>query len=412
MQKQFGVRLDEAPKGFKGRVVFPRLASMDKWTHDGRFLKGDGGDVINLPADISFLDHESEFGHLDAVMAGRLDVVTFHEDGNISGEGWAIDDEVGQKMARYIDIGVATRNSVDLRNVDMRIKFPSFEEIEDFFDKTDEDGFSGPMPKVLRRFDQWKIAGTTVVRMPAFEEADKVKMDEWEMPEVITASFVEWTAEVQFDAEEVTAAGGSEMLAPWKDFHIEEGDDPAGTPLTVDEDGRVFGHLGLWNSCHAGFVDRCVRIQPSRTGYGSFCSASVLTDNGLVRTGPLFLYSGHPEQRRPRDIAKAYGGTENAWADVRISNGKFGPWISGRVRPGVADERVYAARASKISGHWLNGELVAAVSVNVPGYDVPYQFSQDGTDEYLVACFATADCGCEDDNPFAQLAAALAAIED
>jgi hypothetical protein len=54
-----------------------------------------------------------------------------------------------------------------------------------------------------------------------------------------------------------------------------------------------------------------------------------------------------------------------------VIEGRFGPWLSGRVRPGVSDEVLYAARASRISGHWVGDALRAIVSVNVPAFNVP-----------------------------------------
>jgi hypothetical protein len=97
----------------------------------------------------------------------------------------------------------------------------------------------------------------------------------------------------------------------------------------------------------------------------------VLTDRGIVNTGPIFAYGGHRPGRGVADLEQAYGGIENTWADVRIVEGRLGPWISGVVRPGVDDATVYAARASRISGHWLGGKLKAIVSVNAEGFEVP-----------------------------------------
>jgi hypothetical protein len=68
-----------------------------------------------------------------------------------------------------------------------------------------------------------------------------------------------------------------------------------------------------------------------------------------------------------------------------VTEGKHGPWLSGRVRPGVPDEVIYAARASRISGHWVNGNLRAIVSVNVEAFNVP---GASEAERELVAGFA------------------------
>jgi hypothetical protein len=87
--------------------------------------------------------------------------------------------------------------------------------------------------------------------------------------------------------------------------------------------------------------------------------------------------------RSQAEIEAAYGGIENAWADVRVTEGRFGPWISGRVRPGLSDDKLYAARCSHISGHWIGDKLVAITSVNVPGFLPGAGFSAQHEDGLL-----------------------------
>lgn len=398
MQRQFGTRLESKPDGFATRITFPVLARTDTFTGDGRRLESLGADVVNLPTFINFLDHESEFGHLDAVNVGRLDVVTFHDDGTVSGEGWLADDEMGKKAAKYVKSKRVKGNSVDLRDVSLRIRWPSDDEIDAFFDNVDDEGFSGEMPKILRSFSQWKIGGTTLVSMPAFEDAYATVEED----EEVTAAFEFWSVEVMHP-EEVTAAVnmlGDRMLPAFADFHMPE--PKVQMPLTVTEDGHVYGHLGVWGTCHRSMTDACMMINRSLTGYASYNSSSVLTDNGLVRTGPIALYRGHVEKGLdPKLLKAAYEDPANAWADVRIIDGQIGPWMSGRVRPGTSEIDVYAARASRVSGHWRNGDLLGICSVSVPAFEVAYV--SDGDNFELVAAFDVADCGCDDDDPFVEL---------
>ena len=92
---------------------------------------------------------------------------------------------------------------------------------------------------------------------------------------------------------------------------------------------------------------------------------------------------------------------------MHIVEGRFGPWLSGVVRPGTPDTTVYAARASRISGHWVGGKLKAIVSVNAEGFEVPgdpfaeelaagfaFSLDEDGVGE-LVASFPS----CFDGSP-------------
>jgi hypothetical protein len=143
--------------------------------------------------------------------------------------------------------------------------------------------------------------------------------------------------------------------------------------VAPDEHGVVTGHLAAWGSCHAGIEGRCVLAPRPPDNYASFCEPGVMTDRGMVETGPIFFLGGHPAKPLGTgDRWAAYGGVENAWADVRVSNGRLGPWVSGRVRPGIDPDALYAARASRVSGHWrTDSTLTAIVSVNVPGYNIP-----------------------------------------
>lgn len=379
----YGSAPADIPAGFSHRIIFPELCRLDESTPDGRTIGSSGFGAPYLPATIKFLDVQGPGGHEMARAAGVLHEVTVHEDGLVSGIGFAADVGAGPAMVEALRRRMVKGNSVDLRDVSASVKFP------DFADMTPgKDGWMS-IPKMQVRFDAARIGATTVCMEPAFGHACAVLED----GDTITASFGWWGAEAETpEVDEVTAAAKA-ALPKWDDFYVPEPDKPQ--PLFVDEDGVVTAHLGLWDSCHDGFTDRCVRIPRSPDGYSTWQKPGVLTDQGMVPTGPIFLFNGHPRIAKGEDVEAAYGGVENAWADVRIVDGRFGPWMSGRVRPGVDPDLVYAARASKISGHWLRGNLKAIVSVNAEGFNVPYQFTLDGSGEVeqLVASFGTGHCG-------------------
>lgn len=387
MEITYGSMPTTRPDGFINRIHWPEALRLDHETPDGRLIDRATFGVADLP-------FQANLYHDDTVIAGRVDKVVLHDDGRVEAWGWALDDDNGRTLARLAKLQALRSASAELRDFDLEVKFPDFETMF----KEGPDGFI-KIPKIKRRYTNAKLSGIASVATPAFPNAT-VEIDD---EEEITASFRDsWTVDFPSGVDELTAASG--LRVPWDDFHIPEYEDPDGLPLTVDEDNRVFGHLGLWNSCHTGFLDRCVMIPPSRSEYAHFNKSSVLTDRGLVRTGPVFLFGGHPANARPEQIDAAYGGVENAWADVRAVNGRYGVWVSGRVRPGVPEEKVYAARASRVSGHWFNRELFAIASVNAEGFDVPYNYSRHGEDELLVASFATSDCGCGGLDPLAELA--------
>ena len=145
------------------------------------------------------------------------------------------------------------------------------------------------------------------------------------------------------------------------------------TRSSSTRNGRVYGHLAVWGEPHRGYVDQLRTAPRPHTAYMRVQPFRPPDRERPGRDGTDLRHRRAPARRpcgaRPTDqIHDAYGGIENAWADVRVSEGVHGPWMSGRVRPGVSDEVIYAARASHISGHWLGEELVAIVSCNVPGF--------------------------------------------
>jgi hypothetical protein len=178
-------------------------------------------------------------------------------------------------------------------------------------------------------------------------------------------------------AETVTAAALREFPYEW--FSDPGFDGP--TPLTVEADGRVFGHLATWGVCHIGISGRCTAAPESRTDYALFRTGAVLTDRGRVSVGHLTAYTGHAHledaEERPVDFRAAaahYDNTGTVVADVAAGEDEYGIWVAGAVRDELTDQQLHALQAGALSGDWrgYNGnlELVAALVVNVPGFPV------------------------------------------
>lgn len=369
MKRTYGQMPAAMPEGYAVAVRFPVLAKTDELTGDGRRLFGDGGDTRDLPVPIMFKDVTS-YGHEGARLSGALFEVSFEEDGTVSGRGFLLNDDNGLAHAKALRTKSLRGNSVDLAEVQVEWTFN--EETDDF----------------IIDFVDWSIAATTGVPVPAFRDAYGEIDDDFVASlvgeELVADAPWEIATKVRDEAAEITAGA---LVQPWEAFHQPE---PAtAQKLTVDERGWVSGHLATWGQCHDGIEGRCVTVPRPRDGYASFNKPGVLTDQGMVETGPIFLSGGH---RFGPDLEQAYGGIENAWADVRVIEGRLGPWLSGMVRPGVEDEQVYAARASRISGHWQQGRLKAIVSVNAEGFDVPgsgfaFRTDADGEVTEFVAAF-------------------------
>jgi hypothetical protein len=178
----------------------------------------------------------------------------------------------------------------------------------------------------------------------------------------------------------LTAAGAT-LSADWfKDPGL-----TGPTPFTVTEDGRVFGHVATWDTCHIGLpidndAQECTTAPHSAANYAYFLTGEVLTDLGPVSVGQITMGAGHASDRKGvRAAVSHYDSTSTAVADVTAGEDEHGIWVAGVLRPNVTDEQVHDLRAAAISGDWRrvaigregNLELVAALAVNVPGFPIP-----------------------------------------
>lgn len=151
------------------------------------------------------------------------------------------------------------------------------------------------------------------------------------------------------------------------------------TPLTVQDDGRVFGHIALWGTCHTGHSQHgsCITPPRSNAGYAHFRTGVILTAEGSeIPVGHLTLDTRHANERLNAVRAAAhYDNTGNTVADVAVGDDEHGIWFSGALRPEVTPAKVRSLRSAPLSGDWRriggNLELVAALGVNMPGFPVP-----------------------------------------
>jgi hypothetical protein len=164
------------------------------------------------------------------------------------------------------------------------------------------------------------------------------------------------------------------------------------TGLTIDEDGRVFGHIAAWDTEHLG--SEGTEAPRSSSGYRYFRTGAVLTANGeQVPVGRLTVGTGHASMDAGvTAAAEHYDNTGSAVADVSVGEDAHGIWCAGVIRPGATPEQVHALRASPLSGDWrsIDGqlELVGALAVNVPGFPVPRLVADAGVPRALVAAGA------------------------
>lgn len=150
----------------------------------------------------------------------------------------------------------------------------------------------------------------------------------------------------------------------------------APTPLTIDDDGHVFGHLAQWKVCHVGIGNKCVMAPKTRTNYQLFRVGTVRTDDGkTVSIGKITLGTGHASDRWGiMPSREHYDNTGWAAAVVNVGEDRHGIWISGSLTTTMTPERIAELRAASLSGDWrevnYNLELIAALAVNSPGFPI------------------------------------------
>lgn len=177
--------------------------------------------------------------------------------------------------------------------------------------------------------------------------------------------------------------------------------------VTITAEGRVFGHLAGWETCHIGYPDMCIQA-PREESFDYFHHGQVETTDGeLVATGPIAIQGGHAEKGLPALSARAHYDDVAAGAiDVAVGPDDHGIWFSGALRPDVTEAQVRRIRASGVSGDWrqIDGKLrlIGICSVNTPGFPKVRLVASGELYEVveLVAAGgrplpATDDCGCD-----------------
>jgi hypothetical protein len=150
------------------------------------------------------------------------------------------------------------------------------------------------------------------------------------------------------------------------------------SPVHVADDSReVSGHVAIWETCHVGIGDSCVKPPKSNTGYAYFHTGEVKTDDGsLVPVGRLTFGGGHAKPNLGyAAAAEHYDRTSHTGAYVRAGEDEYGIWVAGVLAPDADEDAVRQMRAAPLSGDWRriggNLEMVAALHVNTAGFPIP-----------------------------------------
>ena len=357
------------------------VALLGVQTDDGRML-ADGIDLSfrTFPLPLMWTKQTSA-GHDNAYTVGVIEAARI-DGGRVLASGYLLNTAEADEAADQIEHGV-TGPSVDLGAVDWIMTDGDGRELteEAYWDAVE----SGNEPTIVQTITAATLMGVTLVATPAFGDTSIALNDE-------RAARDETVAASLLAAAPVEPVHSAEMFA-----------DPGldgPTALHMTDDGRIVGHLACFGTCHIGITDGCVTPPRSHTDYAHFhTSPPVLLDDGTrLAVGRLTVATGHAGARAGAKAAAAhYDNTGTCFALVRAGEDEHGIWISGVAAPDVSDEALRAGLSAPLSGDWRriggNLELVAALSVNTPGYPIIASGASDDNDEPLALVASIAPRG-------------------
>lgn len=387
--KQKVALIAAAPPAKEGaRFFIPMLVPEEVESGDGRKFKSGAISIRDLPVPLLWQIKTGQ-GHDGSVVVGRIDYIERIEGGMGNAYGVFDTGPYGREAERLVRHGFLRGVSVDL---------DQFEAKEDKPAKTENSEDGETLGKDKLTINKARIMAATIVAKPAFQECAISLQNEGDQEENVTPEdgIYEESLEDFSDVEPILASGflKSEipMTPPADWFKYPQLTGP--TPLTVTDDGRVYGHIAAWNVNHIG-LPRATKPPRSRSKYAYFHTGVIRCEDGTdVPVGQLTLAGGHaPLNVDAASAAKHYDDTASAVADIHVGEDQYGIWCAGSLRPNLDELQIRALRASAPSGDWrpINGslELVAICQVNVPGFPTARAMIASGKVLALVAAGAS-----------------------
>ena len=391
--KVVGGRAAAKPVEHGAKFIIPLVIPENVETGDGRIFLKESISYRNLPLPLLWQIKTGQ-GHDGSVVVGQILSMERLEGGIGNAYGVFDNGEFGKEAERLVRNGFIRGISADMD------KFEAEEEPIEMDDSSKEDSKESKDKDQGRiKIKSARVMAVTIVPKPAFQECfiQITEENTEQQEEEVIADGVYVDGINPLDASALVACGvvaGSVPVEPPQEWFL----DPklkAPTPLTVEDDGRVFGHIAAWHVDHIGMAYG-TKPPRSRSKYAYFHTGTVKTSEGSnVPVGQLTLAGGHASlEASAQEAVRHYDDTASAVADVHAGEDAFGIWVAGSLRPGIAPEQVRALRASAPSGDWRpikgNLELVAVCQVNVPGFPIARARVASGQVMALVAAGATA----------------------
>jgi hypothetical protein len=371
------------------KFSIPLLIPEELESGDGRKFKKGSISVRELPIPLLWQIKTGD-GHAGSVVVGRIDYVERTEQGMGNAYGVFDSGVYGKEAERLVKNGFLRGVSADLDQFeakeDKKVKPKEASELED----------DGEIGKDKLTVNRARIMAATIVAKPAFQECT-ISIDESGSQEEENMPLTDGLYEETIDSTVVPilASGFLDtsipVVPPQEWFERPQLTKP--TPLTVDPNGRIYGHIAAWHVNHIG-MPRSTRPPRSRSKYAYFHTGVVRTDAGKdIPVGQLTLAGGHADlHASASQAAKHYDDTASAIADVCAGEDEYGIYVCGSLRPDATEMQIRALRASAPSGDWrpINGalELVAVCQVNVPGFPIARALVASGKVMALVAAGA------------------------
>lgn len=374
---------------------------------DGRKFRKDSINLRELPLPLMWQIKTGE-GHMGSVVVGRIETMERVEQGIGNAKGVFDTGEYGKEAERLVREGFIRGVSADMDMFEAQE-----EELKAGEDKPGKVG-NGKMDITKAR-----VMGVTMVPKPAFqeckiflvEEENEIQEDDV-IPDGVYVEDVD-----PAEAASLVACGfvaGAIPVTPPKSWFANPELKKA-TPLTVTDEGQVFGHIAAWHVDHIGLAYG-TKPPRSKSKYAYFHTGVVRTDDGTdVPVGQLTLAGGHASlEASAAAAARHYDDTGSAVSDVHAGEDAYGIWVAGALRPSATPEQIRALRASAPSGDWrpIKGalELVAVCQVNVPGFPIARARVASGQVMALVAAGASTLAKMKSD-PVSELAARVQKLE-
>ena len=395
------------PKDHGAKFVIPLVIPEGIETGDGRIFEKGSIDMRDLPLPLLW-QIKTGNGHDGSVVVGQITHMERIEGGIGNAVGVFDTGEFGQEAERLVRHGFIRGVSADMDKFEADEEQPTEEAGED-----SEKIGSGRINITSAR-----VMAVTVVPKPAFQECYIQIVENNDSEEEIMQPDGVYVDNVNpLDASALVACG---MVADAIPMHpsadwFENPKLKKATPLTILDDGRVFGHIAAWHVDHIG-MNFGTKPPRSRSKYSYFHTGIVKTNEGTdVPVGQLTLAGGHAGlDADAAAAAKHYDDTASAFADVHAGEDAYGIWVAGALRPGTTPDMIRAARASAPSGDWrpIKGslELVAVCQVNVPGFPIARARVASGQVMALVAAGSSVLAQMKSD-PLKELSDKINAIE-